>query len=106
MPMPFFDQEFIFTQPDGSKFRAIGTGNQNYAVFKTPEGFPIIKDPVTNFYHYARLNEAGSELLSSDLRVGLDDPRQANLPRDVRRDISEMRESAAVASGLPLSPSR
>jgi M6 family metalloprotease-like protein len=106
MPMPFFDQEFVFTQPDGSKFKAIGSGNQYYALFKTPEGFPIVKDPETNFYHYARLNEARSELLSSALRVGLDDPRQADLPRDLQLNTLEMGESAVVASGLPPSRSR
>ena len=44
MSFPFFGQEFTFTQPDGTKVRVRGLGDQHRAVFETMEGFMVIRD--------------------------------------------------------------
>ena len=54
MPIPFYEEEFEFAQPDGSRIKLIGWGNQNNAIFETPEGFTVVKDPLSGFYHYAK----------------------------------------------------
>ena len=38
MPQPFINEQFTFTQPDGTEFEVVGTGNQFDAVFETPDG--------------------------------------------------------------------
>ena len=45
MPTPFIEEEFVFTNPDGSTINVRGSGNQHYAVFETLDGYTITKDP-------------------------------------------------------------
>jgi M6 family metalloprotease-like protein len=50
MSHPFFGQEFQFTQPDGSKLRVRGWGDQQNAHFETLDGRPIRQDPITKVF--------------------------------------------------------
>lgn len=60
MSTPFIGERFTFTQPDGTRLEVIGWGNQDGAVFETPDGFRVVKDPLTGFYQYASLDSAGN----------------------------------------------
>jgi hypothetical protein len=55
MPTPFLNEEFTFTNPDGRTLLVRGLDNQHYAVFKTLDGYTVVKDPETVFCKYARL---------------------------------------------------
>lgn len=74
MPYPFSNKEFEFTQPDGTRIRVKGWGNQNYAVFETLDGFTIVMNPVTGYYEYAKLSADKSFLEPTSTIVGSVDP--------------------------------
>jgi hypothetical protein len=54
MSIPFVDQDFTFTQPDGTELKVRGSGNQHQATFKTLDGYTVVQDPVSGFYQYAQ----------------------------------------------------
>ncbi len=70
MPTPFVNEEFTFTNPDGSTIRVRGSGNQYYAVFETLDGYTVVKNPDNGFYTYAQLSEDKSQLIATDGIVG------------------------------------
>jgi M6 family metalloprotease-like protein len=105
MPTPFINQPFTFTQPDGSRFQVRGTGNQHSAMFQTLDGYPVVKDPVSGFFHYAKVGPGGASLAPIGVQVGAVDPAILGLRSNVRPSPSIMRESA-LTTGLPRSPSR
>jgi M6 family metalloprotease-like protein len=74
MSFPFYNKEFTFTQPDGTKIKVKGWGDQHHALFETPDGYTIVKDPETGFYTYASLAEDGNELKSTGVKVGEERP--------------------------------
>jgi M6 family metalloprotease-like protein len=84
MPTPFFNEEFTFTNPDGSTIQVRGSGNQYYAVFETLEGYTVVKDPETGFYKYAQLSDDKSDLLPTDAKVGEADPQSLGLKPHIR----------------------
>jgi len=84
MPYPFYNKEFEFTQPDGTKIRLRGWGNQNYAVFETFDGFTVTKDPETGYYEYAKLSADESFLEPTGIRVGLVDPAVLGIEKHIR----------------------
>lgn len=92
MSMPFVKKAFTFTNPDGSSIDVLGWGNQYYAVFETLDGFTVIKDPNTGYYHYARLSDDRRELLPTSMRVGAGDPRSLGLMPHLREDPQVIRE--------------
>jgi M6 family metalloprotease-like protein len=104
--MPFFNREFTFTQPDGTQFQVRGTGDQHHAVFETIDGFTVVRDPISGFYHYARVSQDGANLLPTGIRPGSVDPLQANLAPGARPSDAAMRAAATAGSGLPRSGSR
>lgn len=55
MSFPFSGKIFTFTQPDGSIINVRGWGDQHYARFETLDGYPVVENPLTNFYEYASL---------------------------------------------------
>ncbi|MGP1385935.1 MAG: M6 family metalloprotease domain-containing protein [Thainema sp.] len=99
MSVPFFDEEFTFTQPDGTQFQAKGWGDQHYAIFETLDGFTIVQDPETGFYCYARANEDASELESTGVKVGLVEPSNLALSPHTRLNPSVAKERALQAAG-------
>ena len=99
MPVPFENERFTFTNPDGTTIEVRGWGNQFNAVFETLDGFTIIRDPATGFYHYARLSEEGKALVSTGIRVGERDPLQLGLAAHVRERPEAARQRAIQARG-------
>ncbi|MGF1612560.1 MAG: M6 family metalloprotease domain-containing protein [Gammaproteobacteria bacterium] len=84
MPVFYDGEEFTFYNPDGSEIKVRGWGNQFAAVFETLDGFTIIQDPTSGFFHYAILSEDGTELLPSGTPVGTVAPQQLPMPRHLR----------------------
>jgi len=93
----FFDEEFTFTNPDGSSIRVRGWGNQHYAVFETLDGFTIVKDPETGYYKYAKLSEDGNDLIPSDADVGKAEPAAFGIEPHlrIRRDSAKRKAMSA-----------
>jgi M6 family metalloprotease-like protein len=65
MASPFIGRTFTFTQPDGTKFEVRGWGDQHYAVFETPEGYTVVKNPITGFFEIAQVSSDGTMLEST-----------------------------------------
>jgi M6 family metalloprotease-like protein/uncharacterized repeat protein (TIGR01451 family) len=78
---PVFPQPITVEQPDGTEITLIPFGNEWINGYETPEGFTVVQDKKTGFWHYAKRN-AGGELVPSLYRVGIDKP--LGLPRHVR----------------------
>ena len=94
MSAPFRDEEFTFTNPDGTTFRVKGSGNQYYAVFETLDGYTVVKDPATGYYTYATLSDDKSQLVPTATRVGEADPQSLGLQRHIRMRQESAREAA------------
>jgi M6 family metalloprotease-like protein len=88
-----FDQDMVFTQPDGNVITIHGRGNDFYAEF-THAGYPIVFDTAKKQYDYAVLNEDGSALVSSGFEAGSVDPSTLGLDKDAR--ISDEARKAQV----------
>jgi M6 family metalloprotease-like protein len=104
MPTPFLNEEFTFTNPDGSTIRVRGSGNQYYAVFETLDGYTVVKDPETDFYKYARLSEDQNELVPTEAKVGKVDPQSLGLQPHIRirRESAKQKAlSTPMLQGLP-----
>lgn len=102
MSFPFFGEEFKFTQPDGTQIPVRGWGDQNHAHFETLDGFTVVRDPQSGFYHYAMLSPEGDQLKSTSLRVGQTSPQALNLPSGVRINRTAGRTLAENGNGLPI----
>jgi len=87
MPRPFSNKEFEFSLPDDTLISLRGWGNQHYAVFETTDGYTVVKNPVDNFYEYAKLSADKSFLEPTGFRVGVADPAALGIPKHIR--ISE-----------------
>jgi M6 family metalloprotease-like protein len=92
MSAPFINEEFTFTNPDGTTLQVRGTGNQYYAVFETLDGYTVVQDPDTGFYKYAKLSDDQSELVATDAKVGEADPRSLGLVPHLRIQQDSARE--------------
>ncbi len=106
MPTPFLNEEFTFTNPDGSTIQVRGSGNQYYAVFETLDGYTVVKDPQTGFYKYAQLSEDKNELLPTDAKVGEVDPQSLGLQPHIRIRREIAKQQARNASMLQEEPNR
>jgi M6 family metalloprotease-like protein len=84
MSFPFYDEEFTFTQPDGSLLRVRGWGDQHYAVFETSDGYTVTQNPTTGFYEYAGLTADSNELQPMGVPVGAADPQNLGLDKGMR----------------------
>ena len=62
MSSPFLGKIFTFTQPDGTKIKVCGWGDQHYAVFETLDGYTLVKNPATGFYEIAQVSTDGTML--------------------------------------------
>jgi hypothetical protein len=97
MVRPFFGKTYVFTQPDGSEIKVRGWGDQHYAVFETLDGYAIVKDPDTGFYCYAELSENKDNLLSTGVKVGLQDPTNLGLQKGIRIRTESAKKKALEA---------
>lgn len=98
MSTPFFNEEFTFTNPDGSTIQVRGWGNQYYAVFETLDGFTVIQDPDTGFYKYAQLSDDKNDLSPTAAKVGKVDPQSLGLQPHVRIRQDSAKQKALHAS--------
>ena len=106
MSTPFFNQEFTFTNPDGSTIQVRGWGDQYYAVFETLDGYTVVKDPDTGFYKYAQLSDDKNELLPTDTKVGQVDPQSLGLQPHIRIRRESAKQKALIAPMQQGEPSR
>ena len=86
MATPFQGKTFTFTQPDGSKIKLRGWGDQHYAVFETLDGFTVVKNPSTGFYEIAQRSDDGSRLEPAGGPQGSLDGERAAVARGLRID--------------------
>jgi|CXWL01.1.fsa_nt_gi M6 family metalloprotease-like protein len=105
MSTPFKNREFTFTQPDGTSFKVIGTGNRHQAFFRTPDGYAVVRDQSSGFYHFAEVEPDGEAISPVPVRPGAADPARLGIARAVRPRASVLRNSAFTA-GVPRTPSR
>ena len=97
MPVPYEGDEFTFYNPDGSEIRVRGWGNQFAAVFETLDGYTVVQDPASGFFHYAVLSEDGTELVPSGTPVGAAPPQELPMPRHVRAAPEGLQQQARAA---------
>ena len=97
MPVPYAGDEFTFYNPDGSELRVRGWGNQFEAIFETLDGYTVVKDPRSGFYHYAALSDDRQELVPTGTVVGAQDPETLAIPQHLRlpRPVTRARAEAA-----------
>ena len=97
MPIPYTGEEFTLFNPDGSEIRVRGWGDQFFAVFETLDGYTVVKDPESGFFHYAVLSPDKTVLLPSGMRVGDVPPPQLALPQHIRIDRNAAKMQAKTA---------
>ncbi len=102
MPTPFLEEEFTFTNPDGSTIRVKGSGNQHYAVFETLDGYTITKDPETGFYQYAELSADKNDLVPTGAKIEEVDPATLGLRPHLRVRRESAKQKAMRASILQM----
>jgi hypothetical protein len=105
MSMPFVNQEFTFTQPDGAELKVSGTGNQHQATFVTLDGYTVVQDPVSGFYQYAQATY-GDHPQPSGIHAGAVNPAALGLHVAVKPAPAPSGVTAFVSPGLPRSRSR
>lgn len=99
MPAPFYAQQFTFRQPDGSLLQVRGWGDQHYAHFETLDGYTVILDPKTRFYHYAVRSHG--VLAPSGIQAGKTDPAVLTMKKGLRNSPQAIRTLALLSTGLP-----
>ena len=108
MPMAFINKGFTFTQPDGTQLRVRGTGNQTQATFETLDGHPLVRNPVSGFYEYARIGAGTDKLIATGVRPGVGSPPPSETLAVGARAVRARGASAIVSatSGAQRTPSR
>jgi M6 family metalloprotease-like protein len=97
MPVPFAGKEFTFHNPDGSEIRVRGWGNQFAAVFETLDGYTVVRDPDSGFYHYAEPSGNREGLVATRTPVGAADPQTLGIGRHLRGAREHTRATAQAA---------
>ncbi len=67
--IPYKDQSYFFTQPNGEKVEIVLNGNTYVATQTTTSGFPVIYDEKLKGMAYAKLSESGETYISSGVLV-------------------------------------
>lgn len=106
MSTPFVNEEFTFTNPDGSTVQVRGSGNQYYAVFETLDGYTVVQDPDTGFYKYATLSDDQRALVPTDAAPGQADPQSLGLQPHLKLEPESARQAALRSPLLQGPPSR
>ena len=95
---PFRNLQVPFTQPDGTKIKVIGSGDEFYAVFETADGFTVVFDEALKAYCFAKL-AADGKLVSTGQQIHLADAAALGLVPHLRmskqarsQQISERRQ--------------
>ncbi|OVE82582.1 hypothetical protein BVY04_00655 [bacterium M21] len=77
---------YIYSQPDGAQFDVRLYGDEFYVVEETLDGYTVVRDAASGFYHYATLSADGNSLVSTGARIG--DTRPQNLPKNIRISVA------------------
>ncbi|HYQ43764.1 MAG TPA: M6 family metalloprotease domain-containing protein [Polyangiaceae bacterium] len=103
MAIQFKDKLFTFTQPDGSKIKLRGSGDQYYAVFETLDGYTVTQNPIDGFWEVAHVTPDGNALAPAARSSNRLDGVAAGLTPKlrVRREaaLAQGRRSALLTSG-------
>ncbi len=105
MTMPFVNKVFTFKNPDGTEVSVHGWGDEHFARFETADGFTVVQDPVSGFFHYGKLSEDQLEMQSSGARVGTVDPRSLGFAPHLRVHPQQVR-ALSMAAREALGPKR
>ena len=101
MSMPYAGKQFTFNNPDGSQIEVRGWGNQSAAVFETLDGYTVVKDPPSGFYHYATLSGNGEELVASGIPAGTASAaRPLGVSKNLRIPAAAVRARAPLAASV------
>lgn len=101
MPVPSAGREFTFHNPDGSQIEVRGWGDQFAAVFETPDGYTVVRDPDSGFYHYAAPSPDQQSLVAATAPVGTVNPGTLGIAQHLRLPRERARARAQAAYGLP-----
>lgn len=75
---------FTYLQPDGRALPVQLWGDNDYADEETMDGWRIIRDPVTQFWCYARLSADGTKLISTEMVAGVGNPATLGVDKHLR----------------------
>jgi M6 family metalloprotease-like protein len=64
---PYWGKEFEFHQPDGSPIAVRVWGDEFYIRAETIDGYSLVRDPVSGFICYAKVNDEGSDFISTGI---------------------------------------
>jgi len=106
MPCKFDAKKFEFTQPDGSKIKVMGWGNQFNAVFETLDGYTITKNQATGFFQYATLSVDKTYLIPSGFDVISKKPSFVDIPKHLRGSKSPTKTMELAAKNAISTKSR
>ncbi len=106
MTAPFIDEQFTFTNPDGSTLEVKGWGNQYYARFETLDGYTVVKDPNTGFYTYAQLSDDKNELLPADGNIDDLNPQDTGIRPHLKIRKEQAKQDAQNSPMLQGKPTR
>lgn len=84
MPIPYDGEIVTLFNPDGTEVPARAWGNQFAAVFESLDGFTLVEDPETGFFHYATVATNKQDLLPEGPRFDTVDPAELDLPKHLR----------------------
>jgi hypothetical protein len=84
MPIPYDGEIVTLFNPDGAEVPARAWGDQFAAVFESLDGYTVVEDPETGFFHYATVSADKQELLPEGARVGTVDNAELDLPKHLR----------------------
>jgi hypothetical protein len=72
-------------------------GDEYYQVVESPDGYTLMRDPVTSVIVYAKLSPDGNELVSTGVRVGSQSPLSLGLATHIRIDATVAADQARAA---------
>lgn len=77
-------RDTVWTQPDGTQLSLKVHGDEFYARTETADGYTVVFDAATNSYHYAQLDETGSNFKSTGKMAGKVDPKSIGLQKGLK----------------------
>jgi M6 family metalloprotease-like protein len=83
---PVWNEPFEFRQPDGSFVTVVVSGDEFYQDVKTPDGYPLIRDPATQWICYAKLSSNGDDWVSTGTVY---DPQNALFDRNSLKSVQK-----------------
>jgi len=89
-----FDKQVEFTQPDGTRLKLHGKGDEFYAVFETLDGYTVTFDQAKKAYCYAD-RAADGQLVSTGVQVQQGNATNLGLPKNLRMS-AEARKAMVV----------